>query len=266
MAINKAKLAAELVGLGPGGGGLEKLTITYDTLKAGRYDAFDTGRVEALFNPSEIHTSRSVTYEQKRVAASTGDASYFDIEQQLRSVEAATLTVDLFFDTYESRSDASSWKRAAASALTALNPFPTSDATDVTDLTDKVARLALPAPELHQPPVCHLKWGRFDIFDGVLSSIDQRFTMFLSDGTPVRATLSCTFVEFRTEAHVKASEMHSADVAKTHVVRRNDTLQSIAADQYDDPALWRPIARANGIVNPRGLSPGTVLLIPKLRP
>jgi nucleoid-associated protein YgaU len=30
--------------------------------------------------------------------------------------------------------------------------------------------------------------------------------------------------------------------------------------------LWRPIAKANAIVNPRDLRPGTVLTIPKLRP
>jgi nucleoid-associated protein YgaU len=49
-------------------------------------------------------------------------------------------------------------------------------------------------------------------------------------------------------------------------VRRNDTLHSIAAEEYRDPALWRHIAKANGIVNPRDLKPGTVLTIPRLRP
>jgi nucleoid-associated protein YgaU len=55
-------------------------------------------------------------------------------------------------------------------------------------------------------------------------------------------------------------------VAKTRQVRHNDTLHSIAAEEYRDPALWRHIARANGIVNPRDLKPGTVLTIPRLRP
>ena len=259
MGVNKAKLASEVFGLGSGGGALEKLTISYT------YDKRKTGKIEALFNPSEIGISRAVSYEQKRVA-STSDASFFDIVQKLLSVEAATLSIDLFFDTYESRSDAGTWKRAAASLLTPTNPFQTGDATDVTDLTDEVAQLALPSRETHEPPVCNLRWGTFDIFDGVLTNLDQRFTMFLNDGTPVRATLSCTFVEYRTEAHIKAAEMHSADVAKTHVVRRNDTLHSIASEQFGDPGLWRLIAKANGIVKPRDLVPGTVLMIPKLRP
>jgi nucleoid-associated protein YgaU len=88
--------------------------------------------------------------------------------------------------------------------------------------------------------------------------------MFLADGIPVRATLSCGFVETVTEADVLARELNSADVVKTRVVRRNDTLHSLAAAEYRDPRMWRHIATANGIVNPRDLKPGTVLTIPKL--
>ena len=262
--VNKAKLASDLVGLGNGGGTLEKLTITYKYDKKGFKDK-DHEPIVALFNPAEINISRSVSYEQKRVANSS-DSGYFDIVQKLKAVEAATLSIDLFFDTYEARGDVGSWKRAAASMIAPTNPFQTGDATDVTDLTDEVAKLAVPHKEIHRPPLCHLHWGSFDIFTGVLTSLDQRFTMFLEDGTPVRATLSCSFVEYRTVAHRRAGELHSADVAKTRTVRRNDTLQSIAAEQYDDPGLWRVIARANKITNPRRLVPGTVLMIPKLRP
>lgn len=258
MAVNKARLASELVGLGTGGGSLEKLTIRY------RYGKVKKGKVVALFNPSEINISRSVSYEQKQVASRL-EAGYAAAVQKLRAIEPATLTVDLFFDTYESRSESGSWMRAAAAMVTPLNPFQTGDSTPVTDRTAEVEALALADRELHKPPVCSLSWGRFDIFEGVLSRLDQKFTMFLSDGTPVRATLSCTFVEYRTESHMRASELHSADVANTRMVGRHDTLQSIAAEQYGDPGLWRPIAKANGIVNPRGLLPGTVLMIPKLR-
>jgi len=106
----------------------------------------------------------------------------------------------------------------------------------------------------------------FDIFTGVLTSLNQRFTLFLDDGTPVRATLTCDFTEVGSQARARAAELHSSDVAKTRQVQRYDTLQSLAADEYGDPALWRPIATANGIVNPRDLRPGTMLTIPKLQP
>jgi nucleoid-associated protein YgaU len=256
MAINKAQLASELVGLGTGGGALEKLSIGYMP------GIGPEQHVRALFNPSEISISRTINYEQQR-AVSKADA--VSVRQRFRSVEPATLSIELFFDTYESRDDSATWKRAAVSFLAPVNPFQTGDATDVRNQTSQVAQLAEPDSHTHKPPVCTLRWGTFDIFVGVLTNLDQRFTMFLNDGTPVRATLSCTFAENRSKARSLMGELHSSDVDKTRVVRRHDTLQSIAAQEYGDPAQWRPIAEANGIVNPRVLAPGTRLVIPKLR-
>ncbi|WP_329311142.1 CIS tube protein [Streptomyces sp. NBC_01262] len=257
MTLNKAGLASTLLGVGPGGGGLQKLTISHDGT-----DFADNGPIEALFNPHEISRSRSVTWEAPEPA--WGGWTWSGLQQEFGSVEPATLSVELFFDTYESRASASAWSRAA-SFVTPANPFQTGDATDVTALTGRVARLAEVDTELHRPPQCTLSWGAFsEIFTGVLTRLDERFTMFLPDGTPVRATLSCNFVESLTEAQLLERELHSSDVDKTWVVRRNDTLHSIAAAEYGDPRLWRHIASANGIVNPRDLRPGAVLTVPRL--
>ncbi|NEO96437.1 MAG: LysM peptidoglycan-binding domain-containing protein, partial [Moorea sp. SIO3G5] len=35
-------------------------------------------------------------------------------------------------------------------------------------------------------------------------------------------------------------------------------------EEYNDPSVWREIAKANGINNPRHLTPGQVLTIPVL--
>src|SRR3954467_5372394 len=149
--INKARIASELLGLGAGGG-LEKLTIHY------RYGKQKSDKVEALFNPSGISMSRSVNYRQK-LSVNKGDAGYFDIKQKFLAVEAATLSIELFFDTYESRTEAATWKRAASSLIVPTNPFQSGDASDVREHTRKIVNLALPDTELHKPPVCTLKWG-----------------------------------------------------------------------------------------------------------
>jgi nucleoid-associated protein YgaU len=252
MSINKARVASELLGLGTGGASLQRLTIQRE----------GGDPVEALFNPNEISVSASASWDQEQPATYSGPNAA-TVELEFRSVEAETLSIELFFDTYESRA-AMTFKDAVVSLLPTM--VSERQATDVRRYTQQVAQLAEVDGDLHRPPLCNLSWGAFDIFTGVLTSLNQRFTLFLEDGTPVRATLSCSFLGVSLEWQRRRGELHSSDVAKTRQVRRNDTLHSIAAEEYRDPALWRHIARANGIINPRHLEPGVVLTIPRLRP
>jgi nucleoid-associated protein YgaU len=252
------KLAAQLSPFGTASGELKKLTIHYEQPSGRR-----PGKIETLFNPERISRSRRATWEAEPLAGHGGPGGASP-EVEFHSVEPETLSLELFFDTYESRSDASGW----AAAL--IPPVPgglvsTRAATDVRRHTERVARLTRIDQELHRPPVCRLWWGKFDVFQGVLTDLDQNYTMFLEDGTPVRATLSCTFLEVIPQARVRVHELHSADVPRTRRVTRTDTLHSIAAQEYGDPALWREIARANRVVNPLRLRPGDVLVIPRLR-
>jgi hypothetical protein len=251
--------------LGVGGSpSLQKLRISYR--KKGQAETY----VEALFNPAEISRSRSITWQRPSSWVFGQSAAAEVVRQEFVSVEAETLSLSLFFDTYEPHEESGgaggfNLRQTATMLAQTGNPFARSAAKDVTSLTRKVARLAEVDRERHRPPICRLSWGKYKhIFTGVLTSLDQQFTMFLPNGTPVRATLNCSFTEYRTRARARAEEPHSADVAKVRVVRRGDTLHSLAAQEYNDPALWRHIARANGIVNPRLLPPGTVLTIPKL--
>jgi nucleoid-associated protein YgaU len=256
--INTSRLAAALNPFDVGGSGeLKKLTIRYEQPSEPQ-----PGEIEALFNPGQISRYRSATWEADPIAAHGGPYGGAP-EVEFHSVEPETLTLDLFFDTYESRSDSAGW-------ASVLPPVPggivsTRSATDVRRHTDQVAGLAEIDQELHRPPVCRLWWGRFDVFQGVLTDLSQTFTMFLENGMPVRATLSCTFLEVIPQARVRVAELHSADVPRTRRLARGDTLQSIAAQEYGDPGLWREIARANGVVNPLRLQPGDVLVVPRLR-
>jgi nucleoid-associated protein YgaU len=47
-------------------------------------------------------------------------------------------------------------------------------------------------------------------------------------------------------------------------VKQGETLNLIAAEEYDDPAEWRRIAEANGIADPMDVKPGTVLVLPPI--
>ncbi len=193
--------------------------------------------ITAQFNPEQITLERKVNWRETPTAEADVPRSQFT------HGEPSKFDIVLRFDSY-------------------------SEGRDVRAQTGKV--LALMTVEdhgdLHRPPICRLSWGKLGVFfQGVLAKVKQEFTVFLADGTPVRATLTCTFKEWRSaEEDRRRKNASSADVAKTYVVRLGDTLDAIAAAQYRDPTLWRPIAAANKIVNPRLLVPGTVLTIPAI--
>jgi len=121
--------------------------------------------------------------------------------------------------------------------------------------------------ELHRPPVCVVSWGKetppgSDFpFTGVVSQLTQRFNLFMADGRPVRASLTVAFTEYLDPTK---DELETDPEFTTRLVKRGDTLSSIAGDVYRDPTLWRVIAEANGVDDPRGLTVGVRLNIPKL--
>jgi hypothetical protein len=119
--------------------------------------------------------------------------------------------------------------------------------------------------ELHAPPIVAFSWDT-QVFKGVLESLNIAYVLFSPEGIPLRAKLSVTLKEYRPAAvQFRESPTLSPDFDKSFVVRRGDTLSGIAAQVYRDPSRWREIARANGIVDPRGIRPGDALRLPSLR-
>jgi nucleoid-associated protein YgaU len=187
--------------------------------------------IEVLFNPNEYRLS--VANQFAEVAIPGLEAPPI---QYVRG-SARTLSMQLFFDTYEQGSD-------------------------VREHTGRVARLLDTDPELHAPPVCLFSWGTFN-FQGVLERAEQRFTLFFPSGVPARATVDVTFKEF-SDHGLRMGKHRSANFDKRHTARRGDTLSSIAAKEYGDPKNWRPIAEANGLDDPLSLRPGQLLSIPAI--
>jgi nucleoid-associated protein YgaU len=202
---------------------LEKATITPDGGDA----------IKVLFNPTEYTLDQS-----NQVAESPIPGLRAPILQYIHG-NVRTLSMDLYFDTYEQQ-------------------------TDVRDETNKIYGLLGIAASTHVPPICSFEWGSLK-FRCVLERVGGRFTLFLSSGVPARATLSVLLKEFiDVETLVRDPKTESADHIKTYTVKLHDTLSGIATAEYGDPAQWRPIAGANRIDNPRALVPGQVLTIPPL--
>ena len=157
--------------------------------------------------------------------------------------------------------------RGSAEKLTAELLVDTSDTLeDVRErYVNKLRDLMNINIELHAPPIVRFVWDR-QVFVGVLESLNITYVLFTPEGVPLRAKLSTALKEFRPAAiQVKERPTASPDFDKTWVVRRGDTLSGIAGAVYRDSSKWRDIATNNGIVDPRRLSPGRVLALPRLQ-
>jgi hypothetical protein len=197
-----------------------------------------------LFNPTEYTIDDASRWSDQDKMGQKPELHYTGGDRK-------KLSMELFFDTYESKSD-------------------------VRQHTVKIAKLLIPNvedKEKHRPAKVTLSWGKnapggphSDFpFTGVLESLKQQFILFLSDGTPVRAKLSVAFVQFTLpEEELKRQEGHSADHTKTYVVKSGDTMSGIAGLFYRDPRQWRHIAKENDIESARKLRPGQVLTIPRI--
>lgn len=194
-------------------------------------DTNDT--MDVLFNPKEYSIQKSVQWEPHK------SPGLDTPEQEFTSGNPSILSVELFFDTYE-------------------------DKADVTKVTTKVYSLALVDANKHRPPLVRFDWGPTK-FKGVVESLTLRYTMFLPDGTPCRATANLSIKEAQTaKEQLEKNPRNSPDHTKRRTVKNGETLALIAHEEYDDPAEWRRIADANGIADPKDLPPGMVLTLPPI--
>jgi nucleoid-associated protein YgaU len=188
--------------------------------------------VKVLFNPTEYSIEKSNQFHTVALPGKSTPVTQFI------SGNTDLLTMELFFDSYE-------------------------EGEDVRKYTGKVTSLLQVDSELHAPPICKFIWGKLE-FKAVLEKVSQRFTMFLSTGIPVRASLQVVFKEYKTITEQADSISGLLDKTKQITIKSGMTLSAIAESQYGEASKWRMIATANGISNPRKLQPGMQIKVPPL--
>jgi hypothetical protein len=190
----------------------------------------DTG-IEVCFNPKEYSLEKSVSWKSEKALSDAPQPEFTD-------PQAMTMSVTLQFDTYEER---------------------VSVREKYTKYFERLAMMRQPLPskpkkadkEKAKPPVIIFVWGKFT-FKGVVDSVSQKYTMFLSDGTPVRAEVglkirNVTDTEFGDKSGALAAQ---ASAEKTYSVQEGDRLDLIAAKELKDASRWPEIAALNNITDP----------------
>jgi len=189
------------------------------------------GPIDVLFNPAEYTHEISNNFQETSLPGLSNPILQFVNGQ------TQVLSMELLFDQWTDREEA-----------------------NVTERVKQLADLLLIDPELHAPPPVEFSWGTFS-FKAVIESLSQRFTMFDADGTPVRATVSISFKQYRPlSEQLENPRLESSD--KTKLRPLVGSLWALAAQEYGDPNEWRRIARENRIPNPRLIPQGDALIVP----
>ena len=130
---------------------------TAGTLAKALIQCFDPPKVQvtAQFNPKELQVDKSVSWTAK-------SAHVEDPVQEFKEPQSSSLSVTLYFDGYETKDN------VRAKYVSDLEKMVTIDSST------------------GRPPLVGFIWGSSFKFVGVVESLSQKYTMFLSDGTPCR--------------------------------------------------------------------------------
>lgn len=199
--------------------------------------------VEVHFNPTEYTFSKSLNWQVPKKKGANVPPLEFN------GGNPTDLKVSLLFDTYETGEDVRKKYTNAIWDLAMVN-----------------AQKKDPKTKKGQPPKCEFRWGTMWSFKAVVGAVTAKYTMFLPDGTPVRATLDVTFKQIEDEGLYPKQNPTSGGVPghRSHIIKEGETLDWIASQEYGNSNHWRYIAEVNGIDNPFKVAPGTVINLPPL--
>ena len=140
---------------------------------------------------------------------------------------------------------------------------------DVRKLTQKVAYFIKPKEGQRGallPPAVRFVWGSFK-FDGLMDSIEETLDFFSPQGKPLRSSLALALsqqaFEFEFPKDKRATAGRAGALTRTPGMTpvaqapAGSTVQGMA--DAAGASDWQSIAAANGIENPRLLTPGTLV-------
>jgi hypothetical protein len=228
---------------------LSKLTLKLQpSLGAGRRPevlGFNAeGRLEVLFNPTEYSIDRESTFAEVAIPGLESP-----VLQYVRG-NGDRMTFELFLDVTDNMENG-----LVVTGESVRNLF-----------VRPLERLLLQNEQLHAPPPVQVLWGNTVVMESaVATALSVKYTLFDTEGLPVRATANLTLREHRSASEQLAERrLESPDRTNVAVIREGDTLPLIAFREYGDATLWRPIAEANDLANPLALVPGEQIVVPKI--
>lgn len=139
--------------------------------------------IEFMFNPTELKFSRSVAIDQAPGATTKKGQN----QTSFKHPNPYQLTIsNIILDTYEKQGK-------ERNVLVPLKPFTDAVAYVKETVAAPAKGSKAPAgPKAKRPPIYLFTWGAHSYLRCFIKSCNFRLTMFLSDGTPVRAIIDLT--------------------------------------------------------------------------
>jgi len=199
--------------------------------------------INCLFNPAEFSMSKSNQWEADQVPGRSAPDLFFT------GGAAGTMSLNLVFDTTGTGQAVTAHTGKLLDAMKVDPDLPGHDTTR----------------NRGRPPWVKFHWGDLHSFKAVIENLDLTFTYFSSGGTPLRAKASIALKQYEEDAKWGPQNPTSGTPQphRLHQFQLGDSLDRLAARYYGDSTDWRLIAQANGVVDPRAIEPGTMLVIPK---
>ena len=117
---------------------------------------------------------------------------------------------------------------------------------------------------IHSPNYLMLIWGNLSL-KCRLTQLSIEYTLFDSNGLPLRAKLSPSFEQYLSPDDIaKLSGKNSPDMTHLRQVGAGDTLPLMCQRIYGDSRHYLMVANHNGLTHLRDLQPGQTIIFPPL--
>ncbi len=201
------------------------------------------GEFEVWINPASYSRKTQIVYNDRQAQGSAGPSPEFN------RIADENVSFELMFD--------------ATGVIPP--PSPTSYTNGVADAINQLLTVtAIMNGGIHSPNYLILAWAQLQ-FQCVLKTIDISYTLFMPDGTPLRAKVQASFQSYSSEALLaKKTKKNSPDMTHLVTVKAGDTLPLLCYNVYGDSGYYRQVAAANGLIDFRNVAPGTELIFPPL--
>ncbi|WP_417591681.1 MULTISPECIES: CIS tube protein [Flavobacteriales] len=214
----------------------KKLTIK--AYKTEKYSS-EVGSCTVKINPSSYKSNYGIEYNKEGGTGMAGKTLDF------KGIAPETVSFDIHFDS------------------TGVINGSSEPITDQLDKFKKVCLLYNGA--IHQPNFLIVSWSSLQ-FRCKLTSMSVNYTLFKSDGTPLRAVASVQFEEaLDSEEIARLQGNQSPDLTHAVLIKAGDKLPLICKEIYGDASYYMEVASFNKLVNFRHLEPGTIIHIPPIK-